>query len=222
LAIKVEVNFIGGNYWYTPEELDYFKRYARCLLERDIHTSNITIFKHMNTKMPHHSTSSWQNHITRNLPNELDNLRKKIGIANRKATDAKSSSRTQVPQNPTEAGPSKMPSREPTANDGDIQAMETTVLPQDVERQDFDDICKFFATGGGENSDDEQVWAALETHQHCRSASSWPDFFRSRQDDVVKEIDRLIQDSITSNGEGATDPHVNGSSVQADVSMSAN
>ena len=39
------------------------------------------------------------------------------------------------------------------------------ILSKDLELQDFHRYMpEVFATGGGENSDDEEVWAALETH----------------------------------------------------------
>lgn len=91
-------------------------------------------------------------------------MRKKIGIAKRKAIEAESSSRAkQTIQNPNEAGPSKNTNFDATVPDKDTKDIEV-ILSKDLELQDFHDICQFFATGGGENSDDEEVWAALETH----------------------------------------------------------
>jgi hypothetical protein len=44
-------------------------------------------------------------------------------------------------------------------------------MPQEPQQQDFRDICQFFATGGGDNSDDEAVWAALASHVSGNSRS---------------------------------------------------
>lgn len=186
VPVKDEVNCIGGHYAFTTEEVDYFKRYARCLIERDLKISNTAIMKAMQAKVggshyttvvlladgaqiPHHSANSWYNYVSRNLQNELDTLRKKIGIAKRKAQDTKTSSAAKpVDQmSSNESVPLNRPSLDFPTAEPNTQAMDTTV-PQSLDEQDFNDICQFFATGGGDNSDDEQVWEALKTHVSSR------------------------------------------------------
>ena len=48
---KDRVNFVGGNYLFTAEEIDYFKRLARCLIERDLKVTNTAIMKRLHAKV---------------------------------------------------------------------------------------------------------------------------------------------------------------------------
>jgi len=85
-----------------------------------------------------------------------------------------------------------------------VPGVEATIH-QDTRELDFQDICKFFATGGGENSDDEAVWASLASHQPCRSAASWPEYYQSREKEIMMEIERLIEETIAGEA-GGTPP----------------
>jgi hypothetical protein len=82
-----------------------------------------------------------------------------------------------------------------------VPGVEATIH-QDTRELDFQDICKFFATGGGENSDDEAVWASLASHQPCRSAASWPEYYQSREKEIMMEIERLIEETIAGEAGG--------------------
>jgi hypothetical protein len=87
----------------------------------------------------------------------MDTIRKKVGVARRKAADFPTNSQTD--QDKKEAGPSKS---QPTI-DYRVSIIDATVH-RDSEQLDFEDICRFFAAGGGDNSDDEAVWASLASH----------------------------------------------------------
>jgi hypothetical protein len=114
--------------------------------------------------MPHHSSPSWQAYVRRVLPEELDTIRKKVGIARRKAAEAGSNSRTNpLDQVQIEAGPSDRAKLSPPAIDEGMPSVEATTL-QDLQQQDFENICQFFASGGGDNSDDEAVWESLAAY----------------------------------------------------------
>jgi len=156
----------------------------------DHQMNNAAIFRCLHEKMPHHSAQSWQAYIKRVLPDELDNIRKKVGIARRKAADSGSNSRTnQWDHVQNEAGPSNKAKHNPLAAEEGIQ-----VTPKD---QDFQIICQFFASGGGDNSDDEAVWESLAALQPCRSAPSWPEYYQGREDKIMEEIERLIEEAET-------------------------
>lgn len=112
------------------------------------------------TQMPHHSSQSWQGYIRRCFPDDLDIIRKKVGIARRKAADAGSNSQVdQVDQIQDEAGPSNRALLSPP--DDSMLGVEATLDPQ---QHDFQVITRFFASGGGDNSDDEAVWESLAAH----------------------------------------------------------
>lgn len=114
--------------------------------------------------MPHHSIQSWTQHVNTKLPQVLESIRKKAGIARRKASDTESSATvSQLAATENEAGPStKRPKLNSPSGDS-MQVVEpiTDIGGQKIEEQDFETICKFFASGGGEDSDDDQVWATL-------------------------------------------------------------
>lgn len=48
---KDKVNCVGGHYLFTAEEIEYFKRYARCLIERDLKVTNTAIMKKLHAKV---------------------------------------------------------------------------------------------------------------------------------------------------------------------------
>jgi len=185
----------GGHFRFNDEEVDFFRRYARHLVELDHLISNAAIFKRLHEKMPHHSTISWQTYIRTKFPNDLDNIRKTVGIARRKAADAGSSSHTGQLDVQDEAGPLKRAKLSPPGAGDSMPGIEVTVH-QGPRELDFQDISQFFATGGGDNSDDEAVWASLASHQPCRSAASWPEYYQSREDEIGIEIERLIKETI--------------------------
>lgn len=122
-----------------------------------------------------------------------------------------------------EAGPSKRAKLSDPVVDGGMPGIEA-IVHQDLREEDFHDICQFFATGGGENSDDEAVWASLTSRvsgvdtlapyrpytkvggqQPCRSAASWPDYYQGREKEIVDEIERLIEEAIASEAGGKID-----------------
>lgn len=190
--VSARVELPGGNFRFSDEEIDFFRRYARHLLELDHTISNAAIFNRLHKKMPHHSSTSWQTYVRRSFPDELDTMRKKVGIARRKAADA--GSQSQINQSENQGGPSKRANLSPPGAGHGKTGIETVHL--DPREQDFQDICRFFATGGGENSDDEAVWASLASHQPARSAASWPEYYQSRYEEIIKEIERLVEEAV--------------------------
>jgi hypothetical protein len=174
--VSARVELPGGNFRFNEEEIVFFRDYAQHLVEMDYTISNTAIFKRLHEKvslavtsvlhwslhvfqMPHHSITSWQSHIRRSFPDDLDIIRKKVGIARRKAADTGSSSQTNHSEARDKGGPSKRV-KSGSSSAGEGMVIEDTVH-QDSREQDFQDICRFFATSVGENSDDDVVWASL-------------------------------------------------------------
>lgn len=109
--------------------------------------------------MSHHSANAWQNYISREFPNELDTIRKRVGIARRKATHTNDSLHSNSSIN-AEVGPSK-----PRLDLAMVEAMavDKPSLTDNDWKLDFQDICTFFANSSAhEESDDATVWASLE------------------------------------------------------------
>lgn len=112
--------------------------------------------------MPHHSVISWQGHIERKLRGRLDDIRKRANILKRKSMSDSGSS-SQVP----DPGPTKKSRLSPppvTQNGEGIPALRSR---EDLEKEDFDTICHFFASGQGDDDSDELVWQKLADYV-CR------------------------------------------------------
>lgn len=157
-------------------------------------------------QMDHHSAKAWQFYINREHPDELDLIRKRVGIAHRKAADANNALHSNSSTN-AEAGPSKPRLSQPTVQ---AMAVDKPSVTDNSWQSDFHDICAFFANGGAhEENDDATVWASLGAevsniarhftfiyltgHQsRCRTAPSWPDFYTAHEKEIVEEIDRLV------------------------------
>jgi hypothetical protein len=133
-------------------------------------------------KLPHHPIKSWRTHFAALSQNEFENWRKRSGIAYRKAKNAKepqSQSQTiseppihTVPDveyqgNPAPWDTPSTPSAPPVNG----------VSPEDPNRaleEDLNTIAHFFAGGGDDQSEEEDViWARL-TAKVCEfKISSW-------------------------------------------------
>jgi hypothetical protein len=102
--------------------------------------------------MPHHSVASWQTQSFTKLKTQLAEIRKRANIAYRKAMTGRAEKATEE-----RPGPSKKPrlAASPTAH---AQSQEV------LEREDFEVICQYFANGGGDDDNDERVWAKLSQH----------------------------------------------------------
>jgi len=62
-----------------------------------------------------------------------------------------------------------------------------------LEREDFEVICQYFANGGGDDDNDERVWAKLSQHRPCKSAKSWPEYYTAHQTEVYARIEELVR-----------------------------
>jgi hypothetical protein len=98
--------------------------------------------------MPHHTAPAWRQYMMKKDVNpELRRLQQEYTQA---LVGTKGEGRD-------EFSPSKKPKLESTA----------TVFRTDIEQQDFEFICNFFATGGDLHGSDAQVWAELARQVSC-------------------------------------------------------
>ena len=98
--------------------------------------------------MPHHSAKAWRQYmVKKDVSPELWRLQQEYTHAH------------QPPKNEgrDEFSPSKKPKLESTAK----------VFRSDVEQQDFEFICNFFATGGDLEGTDAQIWEELARQVSC-------------------------------------------------------
>lgn len=107
--------------------------------------------------MPHHSLASWHGNADRKLKGRLEDIRKKAGIAKRKNTGYHHPNY----DHHSESGPSTNFPVESSEPLGWGEQAPTPHAAVDPEEEDFDIICEFFASGGGDDADDERVWQQL-------------------------------------------------------------
>lgn len=110
--------------------------------------------------MSHHSIRSWNMYVSKTVRAEIEEIRKRVGIAHRLATSA---------QSQDVESPSKRPKLNNPTNGPDHA---TAPPPQTLttEQEDLDVICNFFASGRGNDEDDELVWENLTKHVSLQSA----------------------------------------------------
>ncbi|KAH7929324.1 hypothetical protein BV22DRAFT_1029575 [Leucogyrophana mollusca] len=188
----------GGKYLFTDAEIEYFERYAQFLLEQDPTTSATAIGIKMHKKMPHHPLGSWHSQMSGKLRSQLDIIRKKVNIAKRKSMSLLATERPSSPPSisPTEEQPQPQPgpSKKPRLS----QPPEPSA--EEIEREDFNVICRFFAEGGGDDDDDNRVWAKLAEYRPCRTASSWPEFYRAHEQEVAARAQELYDERQRTGG----------------------
>ncbi|KAH7913009.1 hypothetical protein BJ138DRAFT_1059946 [Hygrophoropsis aurantiaca] len=197
------VTTTGGKYLFTDAEVDYFGQYAKFLLDQDPTISATAIGNRIYKKMSHHPLSSWQKQISGKLKFQLEKLRKKANIAKRKAM-----SMQPLPQPPPQKQQQSLPlqleedrvdpgsSKKPRLN----PSPEALIKLGEIDPEDFDVICHFFAEGGGDDDDNDRVWANLAAYRPCRSAVSWPEFYKTHTDQVFRRIQELYNEKQTGAG----------------------
>lgn len=103
--------------------------------------------------MPHHPIGSWQGQITVKMKTQLADIRKRANVANRKAM----AGRVEKLIEEEKPSPSKKPRLAASLT---VHAKSQEAL----EREDFEVICQYFADGGGDDDNDERVWAKLSQY----------------------------------------------------------
>lgn len=154
----------GGKYRYTEAELRWAGEHIKYLVANDPDISSTEMGKSLGAKVPHHTPLSWSVYITKAVPN-VEELRKRAHIARRKREHAAKT-------------------EESVAN---VRRTE-----EDDAQEDFKFICQFFAYGGGDNGDDNEVWARIEEQGVCKTAAKWTDFYETRPNEIQAEIKRIF------------------------------
>ncbi|KAG2061783.1 hypothetical protein BDR06DRAFT_945816 [Suillus hirtellus] len=169
-----------GKFHFTQPEIEYFCQYAQFLLNEDPTMSTTVLLQAIHKKMPHHSVGSWQMQASSKLKTQLTEIRKRANIAFRKSLNGN----TEKSTGEERPGPSKKP-----------RLASPTVSQETLEREDFEVICEFFASGGGDDDNDERVWEKLSQHRPCKSAESWPEYYTTHQNEVYAHIEELVRSS---------------------------
>jgi hypothetical protein len=127
----------------------------------------------------------------------MDDIRKRVNIARRKAESS-----TSAHQLPDTASPSK---KQKTTSDHGLSESQALSENVDDEREDIEVIVDFFASGRGNDSDDDLVWQNLANYvsflcflvvrwlifiwqRVCKTNGDWPTFYQQRE--------QLINDGI--------------------------
>jgi hypothetical protein len=92
--------------------------------------------------------------VSQTARNEIETIRKKVGIARRKAKSV-----AEAPQQPEPQGLADENSLSGRAKLNPLQQQDAQ--RPNLEQQDLEYICRFFAMGGDDGGDDEHVWALL-------------------------------------------------------------
>ncbi|KAJ6621684.1 hypothetical protein B0H10DRAFT_969944 [Mycena sp. CBHHK59/15] len=188
------VHHAGDKYKYSEVETEYVLRYATVLFERDHETSLTSLFTKLHAKMPHHSVAAWNNYVSRKLRDEVENIRKKAGIAYRKEQNALQNQSRQV-IDVDEPPPKRARVEVPVEPD-------TAAVAKDPEEEDLNTVAQFFANGGdteqtdGGDEDqsvkDARVWARLTDQVACKTESSWEIFYNKHHKRVMELYEVLI------------------------------
>jgi hypothetical protein len=159
--------------------------------------------------MPHHSVQSWCMYVSKTVRAEVEEIRKRVGIAYRLATTARRQDLE---------SPSKRPRlNDPTNQPNHSAAHQRTPLKSPTaEQEDLDVICNFFASGQGNDEDDELVWENLTKYvrlvsahlwsplliamlqKRCKTAAEWPEFYKQREQLINDRIRMLLDEAAAS------------------------
>ena len=144
----------------------------------------------------------------------MDNIRKRVNIARRKVESA--SQAQQSHDNPSTSKRQKTDVNNFDQQNGPQISInlgdELEDIGRDIEREDIGVIVDFFASGGGNENDDDLVWRNLANHvcvlslSHCRILIStlqrmcktngdWPSFYQAREQLINDAIRAKIDDA---------------------------
>ncbi|CAA7258689.1 unnamed protein product [Cyclocybe aegerita] len=175
----------ASGFRFSPIEDEYALLYAKVLLDHDRTTSMNAVATALHRQMPHHSLASWRSHFQSSFSAQFDQMRKRAGIAYRKALGQKESeppvASTSAASDVEELPP---PSESPDIQDSYFQTQE---YQGDLE-DDIQAVVRFFVEG---NDDDKtkaenEVWARLEEKTRCKTASRWEEFYQHHYDEVLR------------------------------------
>ncbi|KAF4605159.1 hypothetical protein EYR40_003942 [Pleurotus pulmonarius] len=169
------VEMAPGIFRYTEDEQAFMFRYFEYLVQFDGSTTTALTAKRLHERMPHHTIKAWSEHL-RSHRADLEAIRKRVGIAQRKARQ---------PLNSHETHPLPSPSP-PTPT------LSNTKTPYDT---DMDHFCTFFASGRGDNLSDAVVWCALDKLHKCQTESSWSVFNERHNKAIFERVKEMTRSS---------------------------
>ncbi|KAF8202872.1 hypothetical protein BJ912DRAFT_1101632 [Pholiota molesta] len=200
----------GKGFKFSPEENEFATAYAKVLIERDYTISTSAIGNAMYQKLPHHTQKSWRAHLPTLLGSNLDEWRKRAGIAFRKAQSATrtSSSGTPIastftPSTTTYAQYAQVSDPEEPPPSARVTASvsppipESSRIPNQVLRDAYEDdlaiISAFFAEGNDDQTETEEViWAKLTAQARCQTEATWEEFYQKHSEEVQIRYQSLI------------------------------
>jgi len=165
--------------------------YVKRLMQRDHAISNTAIGNKLHQRMPHHSVQSWGMYVSKTVRAEVEEMRKRAGIAYRLGTTAQ----RQDLGSPSKKPRLKDPTNEPKHS---VPHQHTPPTSPTAEEEDLDVICNFFASGQGNDEDDELVWENLTKYKRCKTASEWPEFYKQREQLINDRIRMLLDENAAS------------------------
>ncbi|KAF9481002.1 hypothetical protein BDN70DRAFT_573065 [Pholiota conissans] len=205
----------GNGYKFSREEDEFAIAYAKVLVERDHRASLGSISAAVHRKVPHHTMKSWRTHLQVLYGNDLDEWRKRAGIAYRKALLAKQNSSTPVassshtPSRVCEVSASDAEEPPPSTRASTISASpipeqpprvhingngkDTNQVIQSALEADLEAISRFFAEGNDDQTESEDViWAKLTSQASCNTENSWEIFYQKHSNEVQTRYQRLV------------------------------
>ncbi|KAF9457456.1 hypothetical protein BDZ94DRAFT_1326278 [Collybia nuda] len=179
----------GGGFKFSEHEREFVTRYVKILLQRDHQTSVNAMAQSLHKKINNHSAKSWRTFLGQQARDDIEATRKRMSIAYRKAHGA------QVDQQPEE-GPENSENLLTTLHKGGESSIGPRPGDEGIQfENDLDAISHFFAMGGGDEGDEDDVyvWRRLTNQVKCQTAGSWEEFYSDHHVKVIARYNTLIQ-----------------------------
>ncbi|KAH9858103.1 hypothetical protein C2E23DRAFT_163989 [Lenzites betulinus] len=172
------VEHVPGKNMYTKDDSDYVDEYLPILYFRDPDMTLTTVSEKLHQKMPHHTQKSWQSHITHfSRRDKLERIRRQAHIARRKAdsegqrqSEPLNEGTSQAEQTPPPSASAPSPHRSPDR---------------------FTVLMKFFAGGGADNLDDEEVWKAVHRQHPEVPPEEWEAYWGQHGNAIALAVQEL-------------------------------
>ncbi|KAJ6509479.1 hypothetical protein C8R47DRAFT_27300 [Mycena vitilis] len=197
--VHTRVLLHGDKYRYPEVEDDYVRSYAAVLFDRNLDMSYATLAAKIHTKMPHHTEKGWNHRLTQTLRADIEEVKKRVGIAHRKEQHRHSQRST-----------AEEPLAKRTKLSDNAEATQRAEVTEDASRQTVDDddveqdlsaVAHFFANGGDtepsegdeeQSEKDARVWRKLTDKTPCRTETSWEVFYNKHHSRVMELYDIIV------------------------------
>ncbi|KAI0825043.1 hypothetical protein BC628DRAFT_1321028 [Trametes gibbosa] len=172
------VEHMPGKNMYTKDDLDYVDEYLPILFFRDPDMTLSTVTEKLHEKMPHHTQKSWQTHITHySRRDKLEKIRRQAHIARRKAESEDQRQLDTVSGSTPQAVQTPLPSASAPSSSAPVDK--------------FTILMKFFAGGGADNLDDEDVWKAVNQQHPEVPPDEWEAYWAEHGDAIAVAVHQL-------------------------------